>query len=367
MQCLVAINPNKKDLITYKDLGTVEFGSVKVLFGVIELEQPVFDSEDASNREYVLLRVNTFSCNYRDKAFLLENYNKLKNSNRVFVPFGSEFSAEVIAIGADVRNFQVGDRVMPNCSYPDSGVNGVLPGVATNFASLGWLRIHNKKLIKVSKSLSNIEAASFSLGSQTASGMIRRSGILSDGGTPLVLSARSATSLFIIQQLISYGFTPICLSTTDWSEVELKRIYPAHVERVSNDSVINDRLRNKFTHVFDPFFDMNIGKAVNYLKTNGTYITCGIRDQHPLLSIDTPNKVEPIVREALALSIVKNISLLGNCLGTTEDLERALKIQSRTGIGPIIDKEYKIMQGTNFIQHSFFNSRRFGKCVLVYE
>lgn len=367
MQCLVAINPKKKDSIDYKDLGTVEFGPVQVTFGEVELEQPKFDCEEPNNREYVLLRVNAFSCNYRDKALLLANYEQIKNSDRLFLPFGSEFSADVIAVGADVCDFEVGDRVMPNCSYPESGKKGVLPGVATNFASLGWLRLHSKKLIKTPKTLSNVEAACFSLGSQTASGMIRRSGILVDGGTPLVLSARSATSLFIIQQLISYGFNPLCLSTSEWNEAEIQRIYPARVERIEKNTALNDDLNYKFTHAFDPFFDMNVGHALNCLKTGGTYITCGLRDQHPMLSMETPNNAEPIVRGALVQSIMKNVSLLGNCLGSTEDLERAIRLQSRTGIGPIIDQEYKLIEGRDFVQRSFFNFRRFGKCVLVYE
>lgn len=367
MHCLVAINPNKKGSIDYKELGTVKFGPVDVVIGTVQLEQPTFDPEEPKNREYVLLRVTAFSCNYRDKSLLIANYEQIMNSDRLFVPFGSEFSASIIAIGADVNDFQVGDRVMSNCAYPDSGMKGVLPGVATNFASLGWLRLHRKKLIKIPSTLSDVEAACFSLGAQTASGMIRRSGILIDGGNPLVFSARSATSLFIIQQLVSYGFNPLCLTTTAWKETEIRSIYPARIERINNNTVRQDTIEHKITHVFDPFFDMNVGYALEYLQMGGTYITCGLRDQHPLLSIDTPKNAEPIVRGALAQSIVKNVSLLGNCLGTTEDLERALRLQSKSGIGPIIDQEYQLIQGTEFVERSFFDSSRFGKCVLGYE
>lgn len=367
MLCLVAINSDEKNSIDYQYLGRIDFGPVNITIGTIELEQPSFDSGDPSNREYVLLRVNAFSCNYRDKALLLENYNLIKRLDHPYVPFGSEFSANVIAIGKDVHDFQVGDRVMSNCSYPESGVEAVLPGVATNFASLGWLRLHRKKLIKTPNTLSDIEAACFSLGSQTAAGMIRRSRILVDGGNPIVLSARSVTSLFIIQQLVSYQFYPLCLSTTAWSEPEIKKIYPARVEQIDHGIALNDPIRNNVTHAFDPFFDMNIGRALHYLQTDGTYITCGLRDQHPLLSNDTPNNVEPIVRGALGQSIVKNVSLLGNCLGTTEDLERAIQLQNITKMSPIIDREYKLSQGINFMQRSFFDFNRFGKCVLVYE
>lgn len=367
MNCLVAINPNRKESIDYKYLGTVEFGPVQVILGAIELEQPVFDSEDSNNREYVLLRVKAFSCNYRDKSLLLANYDRIKTTDRLFVPFGSEFSAEIVAIGADVSDFQVGDRVMSDCSFPNSGVKGLLPGVATNFASLGWQRIHRKKLIKVPKTLSDMEAACFSLGSQTAAGMIRRSGILINRGSPLVFSARSATSLFIIQQLIAYGFKPFCLSTSHWSEAEMQRIYPANVEEMNNSNIFNDTNIYKITHVFDPFFDMNIGHAVNYLQTGGTYVTCGLRDQHPLLSTGTPNSAETIVRGALTQGISKNVSILGNCLGTKEDLENAIALHNKTGIAPIIDHEYKLNQSVDFVQRSFFDSSRFGKGVLIYE
>lgn len=86
-----------------------------------------------------------------------------------------------------------------------------------------------------------------------------------------------------------------------------------------------------------------------------------------ILKLVTPTNAEPKVRGALAQSIVKNVSLIGNCLGSTEDLERAIRLQGRTGIGPIIDQEYKLTQGANFVRRSFFDSSRFGKCVFVYE
>jgi NADPH:quinone reductase-like Zn-dependent oxidoreductase len=367
VRSLVAINPSKKNSMDYTRLGIVKFGQEDILFGAVELEQPSFDTKNPKNNEYVLVRVTAFSCNYRDKGLLIENYNSIKKSDRLFVPFGSEFTANVVAVGKDVHEFKIGERVMPNCSYPDSGKQGILPGVSTNFASLGWLLLHKKKIIKVPKSLGNSEAACFSLGSQTASGMIRRSGILTSGGNPLVLSARSNTSLFIIKQLLSYGITPLCLSTSEWSDEEMQKIYPSRVELLSNamKSSPDDIVKQKITHVFDPFFDMNIGYALHYLQTGGTYVTCGLRDQHPLLSSDTPSDAEPVVRRALSMGIVKNVSILGNCLGTKEDLETAIQLKGQKNTKIVIDREYQIEEGMDFVQRSFFDSSRFGKCVLT--
>lgn len=367
MRSLVAINPDKKNSMDFTELGIVKFGQEDVLFGTIELEQPLFDAENPKNHEHVLVQVTAFSCNFRDKAFLLENYNSIKNSERLFVPFGSEFSATVVAVGRDVHEFGVGESVMSNCAYPDSGKEGVLPGVATNFASLGWLRLHKNKIIKVPESLSDSEAACFSLGAQTASGMIKRSGILTNGGNPLVLSARSNTSLFIIQQLLSHGITPLCLSTSEWNDEEIEKIKPSRVELVSDalNRAPKDIAAQNITHVFDPFFDMNIGNALYYLQTGGTYITCGLRDQHPQLSSDTPSDAEPVTRGALAMSIVKNVSILGNCLGSKEDLETAIQLRNEKETKIIIDQEYPLEKGVDFVKRSFFDSSRFGKCVLT--
>lgn len=363
MQCVVGINPEKKEAIDYKELGEVTFGKIKIIIGIVELAQPDFDASNPDNSNYVLLRVDAFSCNYRDKSHFVQNYIRAQKYDRLYVPFGSEFCATVVAVGEDVEEFAVGDKVMSNCAYPDSGVKGVLPGVATNFVSLGWLRLHKNKLMKIPDTLNDIEASSFSLGAQTASSMIRRSGILNTGGRPLVFSARSATSLFIIKQLTAYGFEPLCLSTGKWSEEDKEKIYPAQVEPISEAK----NLQGKFSHVFDPFFDMNIGKAIDFLQMGGTYITCGLRDQHQLLSDETPGDAEAVVRNAIVQSIVKNVSIIGNCLGTTDDLTRALKLQEEKNFKPIIDKVYSASQGAEFVERSFFDFGRFGKCVLKYN
>ncbi|MBO8818150.1 zinc-binding alcohol dehydrogenase family protein, partial [Staphylococcus aureus] len=85
--------------------------------------------------------------------------------------------------------FEVGETVIPNCFFSDSRENGT--GIPTNFASMGWLKIHKNKIITSPKNLTHNEAAGFSLGAQTATAMIRKINILNTGGTPLVFSARS--------------------------------------------------------------------------------------------------------------------------------------------------------------------------------
>lgn len=360
MESLVAINPKYKNSFEHIKMETVKFGDTDVLFGLVELDQPNFDANNPKNDNYVLIKIKSFSCNYRDKSILLEAYSSAKNENRLFFPFGSDFSAEIIEIGKNVNNFNVGDFVMPNCEYP----NGLKPGIPSNYASLGWLKVHKSKIIKIPNLLSLEEAACFSLGSQTASSMIRRSNISTESGTPVVFSARSATSMFIIRQLLTQGITPICISTTPWTNSEKEYIFPCEVDHL--EDVFLQAMNQNITHVFDPFFDLNIENAVNLLQIGGTYITCGLLNQHPLLSEKSPIENEPILRRALTTGIMKNISFIGNCLGTNEDLQNAISLVEKFSVRPVIDKSYNVKQYIEFIERSFFDSKKIGKVVLTY-
>ena len=99
----------------------------------------------------------------------------------------------------------------------------------------------------------------------------------------------------------------------------------------------------------------------------GTYISCGIRDQHPLLSDITPTQLEAIVRNSLVQSVMKNISFIGNCLGQTKDLEKAIELQEKRNFKPMIDSRYTVEEGGRFVERSFFDKSRFGKCVMNYS
>ncbi|MDG0819669.1 hypothetical protein M4L90_07110 [Staphylococcus equorum] len=312
MKTLVAINPNTSNKINYTHLGEINFGSISMELGIIDLPKPKFNIKEPKNYNFVLLKVHNLSCNYRDKSILLENFKKIKRLNYPYVPFGSEFCAEVIDIGENVTNFNIGDIVIPNCSYSNKGI-------PTNYASLGWLKLHEDTLIKKPVNINNNEAAGFSLGAQTACSMIRKSKILETGGVPLIFSSRSNTSLFLIEQLVKSGVTPICLSTSNWEPFEVQKLGSVIMQRLDkgdHSKTLKSIKKYNVTHVFDPFFDTNINFAMECLQVDGTYVTCGIRDQHPILSEQTPKESGPIIRSALTKCIFKNITFIGNCLGS---------------------------------------------------
>ena len=80
-----------------------------------------------------------------------------------------------------------------------------------------------------------------------------------------------------------------------------------------------------------------------------------------MISDETETKKEKMDDNEKVQSIVKNVSIIGNCLGTTDDLTRALKLQEEKNFKPIIDKVYSASQGAEFVERSFFDFGRFGK------
>src|SRR5689334_2308639 len=67
-----------------------------VACGIVESEDRAFDRGGA-HAHFVLVRVRAFSCNYRDKSFVVRAARYLPE-NRYFV-IGSEFVGEVVEVG----------------------------------------------------------------------------------------------------------------------------------------------------------------------------------------------------------------------------------------------------------------------------
>lgn len=106
-------------------LAIVELEGLPIMFGRVTTSDLAFDPQAAENRSKVFIKMQAFSCNYRDKGLILAFARICKPNAYCFV--GSEFVGEVVAVGSDVMAFRPGDRVIGNNSWPDSGVEGVLP------------------------------------------------------------------------------------------------------------------------------------------------------------------------------------------------------------------------------------------------
>jgi len=371
MHKLVVFCGNFDELPARQDVyQTVVLDEVPVRFGIVEEDEPKFDPQDPKNAHAVLVRVRAFSLNFRDKNRIFTTAFKAPPES--YYVIGSEFAGEVIEVGPQVTRFSPGDRVMGNNAYPDSGCKHIMPGVPTNHASKELQSFHELKLAKVPSTMPDEEAAAFSIGAQTAYSMIRRLAI-HDGANILVTAAKSNTSLFVINALRTRNVNVYGISTSGLFERELRSMGVVNVAVCANSDplqrhpVFADVLERNagFDFAIDPYFDLNFSRLLDVLKTGAKYISCGVYDQY----LDVIGKSKPEIsrggNEFLKV-MMKNITVMGNCIGLDEDLANATRDYAEGSLRIIIDSVFSGGDVAGFIKRTYAATDRFGKVVYRY-
>jgi len=343
-------------------IAQIELNSVPILAGLLKTEDIDFDPDLPENRQQVLVRKIAFSCNYRDQGLMLRAAPYVKG-DRYYV-IGSEFVGEVVAVGAEVTNLQIGDRVIGDNQYPHSGVVGILPGIPTNQASKEYQVFHQVKLLKIPPQMPDEIAAGFSIGAQTTYSMIRKLNI-QPGSNILVTAGKSNTSLFAIAALQKYQVN-VYVTSTSWgfadkfSDLGVKQFIPVNL---NTEKLIPPEIPG-FDCIIDPFFDLHIGKLINNLVDGGRYITCGLYHQFFDPSFEYRGLT---LSEIMTTVLVKNLQIIGNCIGQTEDLANAVQDYLNGQLPVAIDSVWSDTQISEFFTRTYHAKDRFGKVVYRYN
>ena len=101
------------------------------------------------------------------------------------------------------------------------------------------------------------------------------------------------------------------------------------------------------------------------LAAGGRYVTCGLAGQYPAPGRQ-PSREVPDLRQAIGEAVLKNIRIVGNCLGTTADLQHAIAAYRAGDLSVVIDSVYHGLHAREFLQRSFTDRNRFGKVVFSY-
>ncbi len=323
----------------------------------------------------VLVRKHGFSLNYRDRAYVLGS--ALNAPVGSFAVLGSEFVGEVLDCGPE-SGFRPGDRVIPNGAFP-SEIAGVPAGLPGNMQSKELQVVHAAKLIRIPASMRDVEAAGFTIGAQTTFSMVRKLA-LAPGSAVLVAGGRANTSLFVINALRAQEFDPpveVYVSTTSQRSAEaLRALGVAGVIRIDPDKpsfedspVVQQVLRERggFDAVIDPFYDIHLPASVQVLRQGGRYITCGLYDQTGRLVPNQRQFEPPPVKGLMSRVMTYNLQIIGNCLGSTGDLERALAAHEAGRFPVIVDSVFSDGDAAGFLNRTYNAPERFGKVVYLYR
>jgi NADPH:quinone reductase-like Zn-dependent oxidoreductase len=353
-------------------IDTIVMNDVPVTCGIVETSDPAFDREKAGGEHDVLIRVKAFSLNYRDKNRIFSMM--IKGVDTGFYVVGSEFVAEVLAIGPAVSGVAVGDRVIGNNSYPKADVEGVAPGVPSNHASKEMQILHETKLIKIPDSMTNATAAAFSIGAQTTYSMVRRLEIF-DGAKVLVTAAKSNTSLFAIQALRQRNVNVFAISTSNSFSAELESmgvkeliVVDPECETFAAHPVIGPLVTRigGFDFVIDPYFDLHLSRSIDVMAVGAKYITCGLYDQYLEMIHQQRPRSYRTNRELISV-MIKNLHIIGNCIGLTSDLQAALDDYDRGTLKVAVDSVYSGREVGAFLDRTYNARDRFGKVIYQYD
>ncbi len=376
--CILGRNRSTGDCLS-GSTGEIELDGMPVRYGMIETRDPVFDPDAVDNADMVLVRVRAFSCNYRDRALMLRMSTSPLQRN--YYVIGSDFVAEVVATGRNVTDLKPGDRVIPDNAYPVSGAPGVFPGVATNHASKEYLTLYRVKLMPIPEAMPDSVAAGFSIGAQTTFGMIRRIDPR-PGERVLLTSPRSNTSLFALAALRMHGVEVFGLGRSMAASdrllsagmSELFAIDPTSENWLDNDRLVqtltsfagDSPFGGGFDAMIDPMADLYLDKAGDLLAVGGRYITCGVVNQSSgFTGHMVPVRAPSLGRLAGSL-MIKNITVHGNCIGTTGDLEAAVDSFLGSKLDVAVDSVIGGRDVGAFLNRTYAAADRFGKVIFQY-
>ncbi|MCI0613174.1 zinc-binding alcohol dehydrogenase family protein, partial [bacterium] len=89
-------------------------------------------------------------------------------------------------------------------------------------------------------------------------------------------------------------------------------------------------------------------------------------DQFSNFTGKTPHK-GPDWQTGLIAGFLKNLNILGNCLGLSQDLQQAIDDYASGSLNVIIDSMHSGNQAGNFIERTYNAKDRFGKVVYKYD
>ena len=119
-----------------------------------------------------------------------------------------------------------------------------------------------------------------------------------------------------------------------------------------------------FDFVIDQYFDLYGEIGCTLLRGGGRYITCGLAGSLGRAFAGGPQRADSTA--AMALAVRKNLSLMGHCLGRTEDLVGAIEDYAAGLLRVQVDSVFDDDHALEFVERSFNSPARFGKAVLAY-
>jgi NADPH:quinone reductase-like Zn-dependent oxidoreductase len=328
-----------------------QFGIENLL--LVERDEP----QPAANE--VVVKFHAASLNYRDLMFVKGIYNP--KAKLPAVPL-SDGAGEVVAVGANVKRWRIGDRVSP--IFAQGWIEGP-PSAEKNRTSIGagnidgvlreYAAFHEEGLVRIPEHLSFEEAATLPCAAVTAWHALITSGNLKAGDTVLTLGT-GGVSIFALQFAKMHGARVIATSSSD---EKLER-----VRALGAGGTINYRTTPEWDkevqsltgklgvdHVVEVGGAGTLTRSVNSVRVGGQVFLIGV--------LTTGNDFNP------TSILMRNVNLKGIFVGSRqmfEDMNRAIEANH---MKPVIDRTFRFEDAPEALKYMESGSH-FGKIIIIY-
>jgi len=315
----------------------------------------------------VVFKVNASACNYNDIWAM--------RGQPIQVPMphisGSDAAGEVIAVGEDVQNFKVGDRVVSHsnmsCRVCDACTDGreydcnkrTIWGFQTGpfwgaFCEVTHLPEVN--VAKIPEGVSYEQAAAASMVGMTSWHMLVTRAKIRPGQTVLIMGGGSGVGMIGIQIAKLYGCTVISTGSPDKLE---------KIKQIGADFAVDHRKEDWYKEVrqitnkqgvdvvFEHIGQTHWNNEISLLKNGGTLVTTGATTGYD-------------AKTDLRYIFFKGLNILGSTQGTKAGLNQMLYWMGKGKIKAVIDSIHSFENAAD--AHTRMLSRgAFGKILMKPE
>lgn len=305
----------------------------------------------------ILVRLHANSLNYHDYAVVKGLWPTAEKR----VPM-ADGAGEVIKVGPNVTEFEVGDRVVstffPSWLSGEPEVDGfaTVPGDGVDGYAREYVTTKAEAFTKSPKGWSYTEAATLTTAALTAWRALFDFNPLKSGDTVL-LEGTGGVSIFALQFAKMAGAKVIATSS---SETKLKRL-----KELGADHVINYREEPKWGYLAR---ELNDGKGVDHVVDIGGAETLEqalnairVGGQISLIGILSGQTCEINIVK----SFVKQARLQGVLVGSRVQQQEMIKAIEVNGMNPIIDKVFPLEEIVQAFEYQETN-QHFGKICLEF-
>ena len=319
---------------------------------------------------------------FKVKAAAL-NYNDIwgMRGQPVAVPLphvsGSDAAGEVIAVGEDVKNFKVGDRVVSHsnmscrvCSACTDGrefdcIKRTICGFQTGPTWGAYSEITHLpevNVVKIPDGVSYEEAAAASMTLLTSWHMLVGRAKIRPGQTILIMGGGSGVGSFGIQIAKLYNCTVISTASpdkldklkelgADYAVDHRKEDWSKEVFKITKEISAKTGVIPGIDVSFDHIGQTHWNQQLTLLKYGGTLVSCGATTGY-----DAKTDLRHI--------FFKGTNILGSKQGTKAELEQGLYWMGKGKIKAVIDSTYSFEQAAEAHKKMLTGKGLFGKILM---